>query len=315
VEYLEREIIAPSGARVALSLKSGKHHYARYQATDGPRQHINSGGGGAFLHPTHDLPETTTIPGAEGPVDYRLQAAYPSAKQSKKLRKYIWLVPPYNLPLAGALGGLQVLLVLMMGLQLRHRYLHLGLHDLPRAVWESPTAFLLITLMILFLAAMVRFAHDAKGVNRFLLGLVHSVLQLASVAAVVILASRLASLDALGGGAPALAVFLGLVALLGGVGGTLAMSAYLWGTNCLGFHANEGYAPLHYQHRKHFLRLHIDAGGDLTVYPVAVDKVGTKWRLCPDAAPSAPWFVPVGPEPRPQLIERPVTVAGSPRAP
>jgi hypothetical protein len=100
------------------------------------------------------------------------------------------------------------------------------------------------------------------------------------------------------------------VAVLGGIGGTVGMSAYLWGTNCLGFHANEGYAPLHYQHRKHFLRLHIGDDGDLTLYPIAVDKVGKRWRLCPDAPPNAPWFAPYGAEPATHLIEKPIRIGG-----
>jgi hypothetical protein len=88
------------------------------------------------------------------------------------------------------------------------------------------------------------------------------------------------------------------------------MSAYLWATNVLGFHGNEAYAPLHYENYKNFLRLHIDADGGLTVYPVGIDKVGKKWRLCPDAAEDAPWFEPDGAEPVPHLIEAPIRIEG-----
>ena len=42
----------------------------------------------------------------------------------------------------------------------------------------------------------------------------------------------------------------------------------------MAFHGNEGYAPLHHQDLKHFLRLHIGADGVLTVYPIGVDRVG-----------------------------------------
>ncbi len=311
VQYLERQVIQPAGARVSLYLKSGKHHYARYQEERGTRQHITSGGGGAFLHPTHNLPERITVDGADGSVAYRRALIYPSAKQSKRLRNRIWLLPPYNLPLAGVLGAVQILLVFMLGLHRNNRWVSLGLADVGRAVWESPTAFLLIILMIVILAAMVRFAHDSRGAMRFLLGLVHSTLQMASVALVLIAASALSSDLGLRGGW-SLAAFLGLVAVLGGIGGTLGMSAYLWATNCAGLHANEGYAPLHYQHCKHFLRLHLGPEGALTVFPIGVDRVGRKWRLSPDAPAHAPWFAPVGPEPEPHLIEKPITFAGRP---
>jgi hypothetical protein len=306
VEYLEREVIDPSGARLLLYLKSGKHYYSRYEEEDGPRQHITSGGGGAFLHPTHTLPPRMALPaGGERSPFYRKAATYPSAAVSRGLRKRIWLLAPYNLPLAGVFGTVQILLAFMLGLHLGDRHLAVGLGDLRRALWESPTAFLLILLMVISLAGMVRFAHDAGGVGRFLLGLVHSTLQLASVAGVLIAASRLSSASGLHG-VPSLIVFLGLVGLLGGLGGTLGMSGYLWVTNCLGLHGNEGYAPLHHQDLKHFLRLHIDAEGSLTVYPIAIDRVGRKWRLEPDGPDGSPWFSADGAASEPHLVEPPI---------
>ena len=299
VDYLEREVIRPSGAELLVFLKSGKHHYARYEEGDGLRQHITAGGGGAFLHPTHGLPERMDMVGAEGTTCFRKATTYPSTQESARLRKRIWLLPPYNLPLAGVFGVAQVVLAFMLGLHLDHRHADLGVGDLRRALWESPTAFLLITLMLVLLAGMVRFAHDASGVTRFVLGLVHSAMQFGTIALVMVAASR--------GSGGSLAGFLALVFVLGGVGGTVGMSGYLWGTNMLGFHGNEGYAPLHHQDLKHFLRLHVDSGGDLTIYPIGIDHVGRHWKLRPDDPPSAPWLVPASPL-KPHLIEQPVRI-------
>lgn len=309
VEYLEKEIVEPAGARVVVQLKSGKHHYCRYEDTDGSRHDITAGGGGAFLHPTHHLPDTLEVAGPSMVRTSRRAASYPSPAVSKRLRKRIWLLPPYNLPLAGVFGAVQVLLAFMLGLHLRERHLGLDLADLRHAVWESPTAFLLILLIVVTMGAMVRFAHEASGLTRLLFGLVHSSLQLLSVAGVMVAASRLISAAGLQG-APSLLGFLGLVFLLGGIGGTVGISGYLWATNCLGFHGNEGYAPLHHMDLKHFLRLHVDGDGDLTVYPIGIDRVGRKWELRPDADPCDPWFAPVGPEPPAHLIERPVRISG-----
>lgn len=309
VEYLEREVVQPTGAQVVLYLKSGKHHYCRYEEEDGPRHHITAGGGGAFLHPTHHLPDRLDLPAGGGKVSCRRVTSYPSERSSKRLRKRIWLLPLYNLPLAAFLGALQVLLAFMLELHLGDRHTSLGLGDLRRALWQSPTAFLLILVMLAVFLAMVRFAHDAPGLIRLLFGLVHSMLQLGALAGVMIVASMLSSAFGLSGVASLLA-FLGLSALLGGVGGTLGMSAYLWVTNCLGFHGNEAYAPLHVMDYKNFLRLHIAAGGALTVYPIAVDRVCRRWRTCPDAPAHAPWLVPVGGEPEAHLIERPVRIDG-----
>jgi hypothetical protein len=290
-----------------LYLKSGKHYYSRYEEQDGPRHHIESGGGGAFLHPTHNLPERIDLPGPDGPTGYRRADTYPSAAVSKRLRKRIWLIPAYNLPLAAVFGTVQVLLAFMLGLHLHERHESLGVGDLLQAMWESPTAFLLSLLVLASLVGMVRFAHDASGIGRVLLGLAHSALQVASVAGVMIAASYLSSAGGLDG-AWSLLAFLGLVWLLGGISGMVGMAGYLWATGCLGLHGTEAYAPLHHQDLKHFLRLHIQADGTLTLYPIGIDRVGRTWTLRPDAPAHAPWFAPDGPEPEPHLIEQPITI-------
>jgi hypothetical protein len=310
VTYLERELIEPSGAQLVLYLKSGKHYYSRYEEEDGPRQHIESGGGGAFLHPTHNLPERVDLPGPEGATAYRRAGTYPSAAVSKRLRKRIWLIPAYNLPLAAVFGTVQVLLAFMLGLHLHERHVSLGVGDLLQAMWESPTAFLLSLLVLASLVGMVRFAHDASGIGRVLLGLAHSALQVASVAGVMIAASHLSSAVGLEG-VWSLLAFLGLVWLLGGISGMVGMAGYLWATGCLGLHGTEAYAPLHHQDLKHVLRLHLQADGTLTLYPIGIDRVGRKWKLCPDAPAHAPWFAPDGSEPEPHLIEQPIRIGRS----
>jgi len=313
VEYLEREIIHANGAQVLLYLKSGKHYYSRYEEQDGPRHHIESGGGGAFLHPTHNLPERAEFPGADGPTAYRRAGTYPSAAWSKRLRKRIWLMPAYNLPLAAVFGTVQVLLAFMLGLHLDDRHVSLGVRDLLQAMWESPTAFLLSLLVLASLVGMVRFAHDASGIGRVLLGLAHSTLQVASVAGVMIAASYLSSTVGAEGVASLLA-FLGLVGLLGGIAGMVGMAGYLWVTGLLGLHNTEAYAPLHHQDQKHFLRLRIQPDGTLTVYPIGIHRVGRKWTLRPDAPAHTPWFAPDGSEPATHLIEPPIRIGeASPR--
>lgn len=310
LEYIERQVIEPTGAKVVLYLQSGKHHYCRYEEEGGPRHHITSGGGGAFLHPTHHLPDHIELP-SEGSSRHRFRqaATYPSAVVSRRLRKRVWLLPPYNLPLAAVFGTVQVLLAFMLSLHLGDAHRSVGLGDLGVAMWESPTAFLLILLIGLTVGAMVRFAHEARGVTRLALGAVHAALQLTSVVVVMMISSQLASSLRLDDVA-SVTVFLGLVALLGGLGGTLGMSGYLWSTNCLGFHGNEAYAPLHHADLKHFLRLHIGHDGALTLYPIGIDRVGRQWRLQPDGPDGSPWFEPGGEEPDVHLIEGPVSISG-----
>ncbi|MGH2546337.1 MAG: metallophosphoesterase [Actinomycetota bacterium] len=306
LEYLEREVVQPAGGRVVLHLKSGRHYYCRYQEEGGAGQLITAGGGGAFMHPTHDLPERSDPHADEGRARYRRAAVYPSVSSSKRLRKRVFLLPAYNLPLAAVLGGAHILLAFMLNLHLRSRYLWLSFGELRRALWESPTAFLLILLILATFGGLVRLAHEASGATRLLVGFVHSVMLFTTLAAVMIAASRLSS--GLGAGLGSLLAFLGIVAVLGGIGGVLGIAGYFWATNLLGFHGNEAYAPLHHADYKNFLRLHIDTDGALTVYPVAIDRVGRKWQCCPEAPAHAPWLAPLGAEPASHLIEAPIRV-------
>jgi hypothetical protein len=98
------------------------------------------------------------------------------------------------------------------------------------------------------------------------------------------------------------------LALVGGLVGALGLAGYLWATNCLGFHANEAYAPLQVMDFKSFLRLHFDADGNLTVFPIGIDRVCRRWRLARNSAPEASWVEPDGHDVIPRLIEEPVRI-------
>ncbi len=307
--YLEREVVAPAGASVALYLKSGRHHYCRYENPDTSSQLITAGGGGAFLHPTHGLPESAEAPGDDSTGTFALSSVYPSRSASKRLRKRVWLLPVFNLPLAAVLGGIQVLLVFMLGLHRDDQHLSVNFGDLGRALWDSPTAFLLIIFVIVSFGAMIRLAHDASGIPRLLIGLGHSLLQFGGLGLVIVVSSRLAA--TVGDGTVSLVIFLAGVFVLGGVGGVLGISGYLWITNCLGYHGNEAFAPLHHMDQKNFLRLHIADDGGLTIFPMGIDRVCRRWSLRPQDPAHAPWLGPAGPEAKAHLIEPPIAFRGS----
>ena len=98
------------------------------------------------------------------------------------------------------------------------------------------------------------------------------------------------------------------MALIGGFVGALGFAGYLWATNCLGFHANEAYAPLRVMDFKSFLRLHFDADGGLTVFPIGIDRVCRGWRLSQNSAPEAPWLEPEDDDVKARLIEQPLRI-------
>jgi hypothetical protein len=113
-----------------------------------------------------------------------------------------------------------------------------------------------------------------------------------------------------------------LVGVVGGLVGSLVMAAYLYvADRFFDCNANELFAAQRIEGLKNFLRLHIDSEGTLTVYPVKVERVPTKWRLRTGGNAEDSWFVADGDAPRPVLIEGPITIppwsvatAGRPQA-
>ncbi len=59
---------------------------------------------------------------------------------------------------------------------------------------------------------------------------------------------------------------------------------------------------------KSFLRLHFDADGELTVFPIGIDRVCRRWRLSQKSAPEGPWLEPEDDDVKAHLIEQPVRI-------
>jgi hypothetical protein len=88
---------AGRGHTIPVLLSGDTHHYSRYVGSDG-RQYVTSGGGGAFLHPTHQLEQDVSINFVNhrealrlgtmpDPMDSAktIAAAYPSFSTSRSL--------------------------------------------------------------------------------------------------------------------------------------------------------------------------------------------------------------------------------------
>ncbi len=67
--------------RVAVFIAGDRHYYRRHEDTKTGKQKITAGGGGAFLHPTHN--ENVTRIGKWELYD--LKASFPDPKISEKL--------------------------------------------------------------------------------------------------------------------------------------------------------------------------------------------------------------------------------------
>jgi hypothetical protein len=323
IDFFLRTVLNPVKADVPLMLSGDLHHYTHYEPEDDGaaegRQLIHCGGGGAYLYPTHRMPERIEVPPpsrtkerSEPMRGYRLKETFPSKTESRRYAGGVfWRVPTRNLGFVGLLGGVQTLFMLaMLGL-------FNGAGEVTRRWLELPVGLIGVALYV----AAIAFAKSPTGGNkgagrRFVLGSLHG---LAQVGIGILGTWEWVRLPLMHQRWP-LPILTTLVyfAVLGIVS-TFLFSGYMLLASAFGVNTNELFSGQAIIDSKSFLRLHIDRHGALTVHPIKVPKVGRKWRATPDAVPHAPWLEPVRPLEY-SLIEdpiviRPVAVPGTPVVP
>lgn len=182
-----------------------------------------------------------------------------------------------------------------------------------------------VALSLLFLGGMVAFTNPdversrllvehgwLRAAVRFGVGLVHGAAHVALVVGLMWFFAHQVAADGLAAGTgadPVLSLgFLVFMVAGGGVLGSLLMSLAL-----LPFvNYNEAFSAQHLESHKNFVRLRIDARGDLQLWAYGVDAPG-RWRFRPRAEPGEPYFdADVAPQVR--VIDGPLTLAGARRA-
>jgi hypothetical protein len=280
----------PMGHQLKLVLTGDSHHYAHY--TEDDRHYVVCGGGGAFLHPTHQLEDHgfhARFPkpgeGSEGESDRRFALAppggkkriYPSAGTSRLLAFGNLLFPLLNPSFVAFLAAAYLLFNSILDFNahlamrttlaaaLRKETLGEALDTYVRIVFTSPASALL------FVLAWIGYCYFAdwpnKTLRRLALGTFHSALHLVFVTLAIIATMWwLPGLD----GFWAILVASITAALASGwvFGAYLLISLQLFKR-----HTNEGFSSMRIAGYKSFLRLRIDAKGTLTVHPIGVRKV------------------------------------------
>lgn len=314
--YLREEVFAPRGIEIKLFLAGDLHHYRRHEELaplDGsPIQKITSGGGGAFLHPTHDedvtrIAEEETVARGE-PREYQLQTSYPAPRQSARLAwrnlLFAWKNPSF--------GIVPALLYSMTAWMFAATVDYRGAAVPLDALELTKQAFLANPALALWIALVsgvfVLFTDTHSKFYKVAGGLGHA-------------AAHWAALFYLGWGAAHFANWLlptqvlgsfvsaGLLVFAGSwIAGSVVTGLYLLvSLNLFGRHSEEAFSALRIEDYKHFLRLHVRADGALTLYPVKIERVPRRWRAraAGDASPSR-----VQPaEPLvPELIEPPIVI-------
>lgn len=307
--YFEGHILQ---RRVAVYIAGDRHYYRRHEDEKTGKQKITAGGGGAFLHPTHN--ENVDQIGKRD--IYKLKSSFPDAATSKRLgwRNFFFLF--YN-PWFGAVTGILYLLTARAFLsQLGNLGLSQFVQALNIVVHDTITQpFSLYWVLAIFVGFLV-FTDTYSKAYRLIAGPIHGIVHLLAVFFISWGTSYFIS----GGqgldfsSTPQL-LLIGLMIVIGGwIFGSIIMGVYLFiSLNIFGRHHNEAFSSLKIADYKNFLRLKIESNGDLVIFPVAVRRVCKNWkdntqlendpRIIPDDEKAT----------QPELIEQPIIVKREPK--
>ena len=278
LQRIEREIL---GRPVAVWLTGDLHHYKRHEAVDG-RQKIISGGGGAFLHPTHVPPQRELQDG------YTEKAAWPDAAQSRRLHRGHWRFPwlnPRFMPLIGSVYLLSVwfavsgLFVFDRGMCSAREFgcaLSLSL----RSTLTDPVNGLWLATVI---GGFIFFTDTHVRWYRFVGGALHATIHLVAAFTLgwcgYLLATAL--LPETAQWLPELVILLAclLAFTVGGAVGAWILGGYLhvslaW----FGRHSNEAFSALRIEDYKQWLRCRARSSGELEIQALGLERVPRRWR-------------------------------------
>jgi hypothetical protein len=293
IDYFVRTILGPTGAEVRLMLSGDLHHYAHYTGED--RELVHCGGGGAYLYGTHELPHEIQVPPPESlslkrtqSKLYRLVATYPSAAASRAYAAGVFTRLPWrNKGFVALIGILHLMLMLSIVEVMRH----------PTGAIGQILYIPLVVVGLLVLAATTFFAMPPtagqRGTRHWLFGVGHGIAHIGLGVLGAWLWNHTAFIN-WGWPLPlimAIMIYLPIV----GIVATELVCLYLLVAGTAGVNFNELYAGQGIDESKSFLRIHIDSTGDLTIYPIAVDRVGRKWTPQPKAPADSAWLTPASP--------------------
>jgi len=317
-------LIVGHGATMPLCLSGDSHFFAHLERldTDFGEDHITAGGGGAFLQPTHNLPER--IPQEEGNAEFRLTSRWPLPADSRAI------APPtrrlFDPQYALLMVGFALVSLLHMGLTLIRWPDELvsdvtcGDRSFATAAWwvlTSPWASLgLVVVAAAGVVAMKGNSVEPKLTSAArMYGLLVGTATAVSLAVIAIVRQfvvlRFGACDppagndigdaivAAGADASVAGWWLwGSLAIAAPLAGVLAVAVFMAGVRWTNtrIKANDtlAFLPAVSTRYKHFLRFRIDAQGDLTCYVVGVDPVGRGWYEAMTTPSSVPPYDPAG---------------------
>lgn len=328
--YFENRYISRfKKADLKVTLAGDLHHFVHYESNEGVHR-ITAGGGGAYLHASHDQPAELEL--EEGydktarKVKYEKRASFPDDTASRS-----FIPKTIRLPLTSpGFGRLLAVLYTLFGWLVQsasksrpdlveNSFLHYLKSKGPESWWDvlkvfikliahSPSSLIFACLILL---GLVGFCTAKNKLARGAIGLVHGILHILLALVLMWVLPKL-NTWMLGGDIDSIrqiVAFIVEMLLVGAFLGGLMVALYLILFCYVGqFHLNEAFSSQRIPHYKNFLRMHIGSDGKLTIYPVGVKKVCTDWKLNPAAKDGQPWFDPGEPV-QVELIEEPIPVS------
>lgn len=300
-----RDIEQLLGPRLAVVLAGDSHHYARFAPRTGTvaPQRITCGGGGAFLHGTHQLPDPPApISVAGAKQHYDLAALYPDKQTSRSLRNHAWRLPTRNFSFCGVLAMLYLMFIWMVQsaskvphpvrgdlslmeklAQLESTIANIGeaWRQLFWAMAHSPSSVVFAVAIVLGCGAL-----SAAGVRRahklaFAVGVMHGLFHLGLAVGLLWLMGRV-NIHHFGMGVDNLGqvlLFLVETLLLGGGLGGLLFGVWMVLANAFwGLHGEEVFSSQRIVDHKCFLRMHFEQD-KLTIYPLKLERICRRWTL------------------------------------
>jgi hypothetical protein len=296
LEIFCQKYIREPGLKLAATLTGDLHHYASYQGVEDGDWKITAGGGGAFMHPTHQLPKEITIENVAEDSEklkhykriYQHSAFFPKQEESRRMASRNLRFPADNFSFTALLAGLFALFAWS---------------------WHAGTWLSVLLLVVAYWAGIFLFADTSvkKRTQAQWVGGLHATLQVSLMVSTGLLSNWLVKANVLPDGLNWLAG-LGLWAFGSGLS-SLLMGLYLIAcTRLIGNHETEAFSSFRGEGYKNFLRLHLTRER-LTIYPIGLRKVPThkEWEYRPNVADGSPWYAPPAPL-QPELIQAPIHI-------
>jgi hypothetical protein len=316
-DFFVNRFFSKNGIDMVAVLTGDLHHYARYEEDVSPgnaRQYFTSGGGGAFTHPTHGLPENI-----KGRRNMKLKSCFPEKENSRKLLFKNWWFPFHNFSLPFLLGIMHLFVLWLLQSNayvlssFRSSFLEIAaradfpgyLHILFLNLAHNP-AVVLLNLTIF--GGILSFTDTGAGKYKqyYIAGVLHGISHLVLLYLLIRVFSifNLEVLKLIINSLWVSLLYIIEMLFIGSIIVGFLFGFYLILCNLiLGSQGGEAFSALRYTGFKNFLRIRITSR-DITFYPVGVRKVVTNWKNI--GTEEEPGFT--GDEIKYRLIEQPIVI-------